>query len=196
MDFWDELYNKHFRIWEHPSINNDVVNRKTPIIIEETVATPVEAQPEETIEAFAEKPAEAVDGNGEKSDGDKAVEEVPKPAIVAEIPQVKPEVVEDTKPQIVEVIKEVEEVKKVEVTQKVEEVTQKIEEVHVNGNGTDASDKKVEKKRTSNEIKMVQNSNGVPKDVIRANDPPEDDLPKNIGVNKFVNFFESLGGKK
>lgn len=52
------------------------------------------------------------------------------------------------------------------------------------------------KPRPSNEIKMVQNSNINPKDVIRANDPPEDDLPKNIGVNKFVNFFESLGGKK
>lgn len=52
------------------------------------------------------------------------------------------------------------------------------------------------KVRTSNEIKMVSNSNGAPKEVIRANDPPEDDLPKNIGVNKFVNFFESLGGKK
>lgn len=50
--------------------------------------------------------------------------------------------------------------------------------------------------RPSNEIKMVATGNGDPKDVIRANDPPEDDLPKNIGVNKFVNFFESLGGKK
>uniref|UniRef100_UPI0037E13150 alpha-esterase 48 isoform 5bl n=1 Tax=Bombyx mori TaxID=7091 RepID=UPI0037E13150 len=61
---------------------------------------------------------------------------------------------------------------------------------HINTNGVD------KKARTSNEIKMVHNSNGAPKDVIRANDPPEDDLPKNIGVNKFVSFFESLGGKK
>ncbi|CAB3233611.1 unnamed protein product [Arctia plantaginis] len=29
--------------------------------------------------------------------------------------------------------------------------------------------------------------------VIRASDPPEDDLPKNIGVNKFINFYDSLG---
>ncbi|CAB3257415.1 unnamed protein product [Arctia plantaginis] len=29
--------------------------------------------------------------------------------------------------------------------------------------------------------------------VIKASDPPEDDLPKNIGVNKFINFYDSLG---
>ncbi|XP_038219848.1 esterase E4-like isoform X2 [Zerene cesonia] len=51
------------------------------------------------------------------------------------------------------------------------------------------------KPRPSNEIKMVQSGSVNPKDVVRANDPPEDDLPKNIGVNKFVNFFESLGKK-
>ncbi|KOB73252.1 Carboxyl/cholinesterase 5BL [Operophtera brumata] len=54
-----------------------------------------------------------------------------------------------------------------------------IEMPHVNGNGIDKP-----KPRTSNEIKMAS-SNGAPADVIRANDPPEDDLPKNIGVNKF-----------
>lgn len=65
-----------------------------------------------------------------------------------------------------------------------------------NGNGLAENIENLSiKPRISNEIKMAQ-SNGVAKDVIRANDPPEDDLPKNIGVNKFVNFFESLGGKK
>lgn len=32
--------------------------------------------------------------------------------------------------------------------------------------------------------------------VIRASDPPEDDLPKNIGVNKFISFYDSLGKNK
>lgn len=84
---------------------------------------------------------------------------------------------------------------------KVEETVQepvKIEESHPSQPPVTAvlnGDRKVQP-RPSNEIKMVSRSNGAPKDVIRANDPPEDDLPKNIGVNKFVNFFESLGGKK
>ncbi|CAB3257416.1 unnamed protein product [Arctia plantaginis] len=35
-------------------------------------------------------------------------------------------------------------------------------------------------------------TNGVAEQLIRANDPIVADLPKNVGVNKFVNFYESL----
>ncbi|XP_037977637.2 juvenile hormone esterase isoform X2 [Plutella xylostella] len=114
------------------------------------------------------------------------------------VEEVKPEVVEEPEP-IVEVSPLKEEVKIVaeeiqgpKVTEIAKEYQNGNAKIHQNGNGY------LDKAplRTSNEIKMAVKANGAPKDVIRANDPPEDDLPKNIGVNKFVNFFESLGGKK
>lgn len=193
MDFWDELYNKHFRIWEHPSVNTEEVSRKQPpIIVEETVATPEEPQPEIEQETGEIETVVEAAANDIVKPNDVEAEKV----IFVEEPESKPEVLEEiqeTKPQVIEKLEEskpqfVEETQ--ETKSHIVDEPRPIETVHLNGNSD------LKKPRTSNEIKMVQSANGAPKDVIRANDPPEDDLPKNIGVNKFVNFFESLGGKK
>lgn len=172
MEFWDELYSKHYRIWEHPKTNTaEVVRNNEPVILVEQVPTP--EVPQDAGDIVVETVVESVEVV------DNVKEDTPEPEAT---PVVFVESVET--PPEPEVIPEPK-----ETVQVVEQLIK--EDVHVNGNGIAAA-----KPRTSNEIKMVQRANGVPKDVIRANDPPEDDLPKNIGVNKFVNFFESLGGKK
>lgn len=155
MEFWDDLYSKYFKIWEHPQTNTEEtpVAHKAPVVAEVIEPEPVEP------EAVEPEPVEP-----------EAVEPEPVES-------------EPIEPETGEVVKEIVEVTLVDVEPQANG--------HANGFNGDAE----RKPRPSNEIKMVQN-NGVPKDVIRANDPPEDDLPKNIGVNKFVNFFESLGGKK
>ncbi|XP_073965429.1 juvenile hormone esterase-like isoform X1 [Choristoneura fumiferana] len=165
MEFWDDLYSKYFKIWEHPQTN--------------TEETPVKAHKETVVEVIEPEPVEP-----------EAVEPEPVEPEAVEPEPVEPEVVEPepvetepVEPETGEVVKEIVEETLVDVEPQANG--------HANGFNGDAD----RKPRPSNEIKMVQN-NGVPKDVIRANDPPEDDLPKNIGVNKFVNFFESLGGKK
>ncbi|XP_013146622.1 PREDICTED: juvenile hormone esterase-like isoform X2 [Papilio polytes] len=160
MDFWDDLYSKHFKIWNLPEQTTlpstieivSYVQHSSGSIVEETTETLVQTTVQETQQLEITTPEPEV---------------IPEP--VPELPSV---------PEPVPVGQSV-----------VDAPLNGVKESQVNGN----HDKKP---RTSNEIKMVQNSNGNPKDVIRANDPPEDDLPKNIGVNKFVNFFESLGGKK
>lgn len=159
MDFWDDLYSKHFKIWNLPEQTTlpstieivSYVQHSSGSIVEETTETLVQTvQETQQLEITTPEP-----------------EVIPEP--VPELPSV---------PEPVPVGQSV-----------VDAPLNGVKESQVNGNHE-------KKPRTSNEIKMVQNSNGNPKDVIRANDPPEDDLPKNIGVNKFVNFFESLGGKK
>ncbi|CAH0761910.1 unnamed protein product [Diatraea saccharalis] len=180
MDFWDEVYSKYFRIWEQPKAITEEVVRKSDKIV------PV---PEQTPAAF----------HDETTPESEPTPEVVSPVQIVETPaEPEPSQTEE----VIDQIEVVQETTLVEVTDnngfvKEEVPTEPItksepEPVNIiNGNGNE-----VKKPRTSNEIKMVQQPNGTPKDVIRANDPPEDDLPKNIGVNKFVNFFESLGGKK
>ncbi|XP_013185429.1 juvenile hormone esterase isoform X2 [Amyelois transitella] len=183
MEFWDELYNKHYRIWEHPKTNNDAVkdgagDTIAAVIVSETVYEPVdETDPSGQTVVIETTVVEAVDVN-ELDNAPAEVESQPDPPKVVESTYEPPKVVENAydPPKVVETAQELPK-------------NGDVKTEHLNGN----AERKV---RTSNEIKMVQNANGVPKDVIRANDPPEDDLPKNIGVNKFVNFFESLGGKK
>ncbi|XP_063836525.1 juvenile hormone esterase-like isoform X2 [Ostrinia nubilalis] len=173
MEFWDSLYTKYYRIWEHPKTNTEEVVRKhEPIIVAEQIQTPEAPQQEIIVETTVES-VEVVDN---------VKEDTPEPEPVPEI--------EPTPVNFVEIAEETPEPQVETVSNAPAEVIEPVKEAQFNGNGN------VAKPRTSNEIKMVQNANGVPKDVIRANDPPEDDLPKNIGVNKFVNFFESLGGKK
>ncbi|CAH0404429.1 unnamed protein product [Chilo suppressalis] len=188
MDFWDEVYTKYFRIWDQPRTNTEEAVRKTDIIISVTEQTPVAYQEEIVAVSVEETPVVTN-------------EIIVVPETTPEEPLVQisetPEPVK-TEPVIVDEIEVVQESSPVQVVDNngvdKEEDVHEIEPtpVHIsNGNSNE-----VKKPRTSNEIKMVQQPNGTPKDVIRANDPPEDDLPKNIGVNKFVNFFESLGGKK
>ncbi|XP_053622030.1 juvenile hormone esterase isoform X2 [Plodia interpunctella] len=197
MEFWDDLYNKHYRIWEHPKTNNDVDRNDAgdvaAVVYTETVVEPVD-DPQSQVEAVVIETTvvEAVDT---KESEVVVVESEPEivGVVVNEQPNVEPAKVEENNdgaavetaydpPKFVENAYD-----PPKVVETAYEPAKNGDIEHVNG------DRKV---RTSNEIKMVQNANGVPKDVIRANDPPEDDLPKNIGVNKFVNFFESLGGKK
>ncbi|XP_063372360.1 juvenile hormone esterase-like [Cydia amplana] len=140
MDLWEDLYSRHFKIWEHPQVNNEETPVKT-------------LRPEPAVTS----PEPVTSSEPETS---------PEPSPIEE-----PITIEEPEP---------------------EPVVLPVETIEHNGTNGDLE----RKPRPSNEIKMVQNGNGEPKDVIRANDPPEDDLPKNIGVNKFVNFFESLGGKK
>lgn len=180
MEFWDELYSKYYRIWEQTESNKIEAPRKmdnvetvieTVVITTETVSHDSQEEvrvTEQLITLAPELPA---------SEPPKVVEET---VLIVEDPIIVPEPVAP-EPEPVEQHPE-------PVTTHPEPVEHR-DVTHLNGS--------IERKvRPSNEIKMVQNSNGAPKDVIRANDPPEDDLPKNIGVNKFVNFFESLGGKK
>lgn len=171
MDFWDSLYNKYYKIWEHPKVNNEVVPRREPEIVQELEPEVIEPGVVDSVPTEIEEP-KVID------EEPKIVQEEPKLNIIDTVQVQEEAVYQETnsgtfdEPQLIETVGE--------------------QEITINGNG-------IEKKatpRTSNEIKMVQTANGTPKDVIRANDPPEDDLPKNIGVNKFVNFFESLGGKK
>ncbi|KAL0809376.1 hypothetical protein ABMA28_011574 [Loxostege sticticalis] len=178
MEFWDDLYSKHFRIWEHPKTNTEeVIRKQEPVTMVDQVQIP-EAPQDAGDSVVVQTTIETVEVV------DEVKEATPEPEVPVQTPVSYVETVEapPVAPQVIEEPKET-----VQVVQQIVK-----EDIHVNGNGSVAAPKA----RTSNEIKMVQNANGVPKDVIRANDPPEDDLPKNIGVNKFVNFFESLGGKK
>lgn len=176
MDFWTSLYSKYYKLWDHPKVNNEEVPRKEPEIIPEVQETTIIHEPD------------VVDSAPEPT-------EIEEPKVVDEEPKI---VQEEPKANLVDTVLIQEEAVNQETNNGSIDEPELIETVeqpqtqHMNGNGID----KKATPRTSNEIKMVQNANGTPKDVIRANDPPEDDLPKNIGVNKFVNFFESLGGKK
>ncbi|XP_013176488.1 PREDICTED: juvenile hormone esterase-like isoform X1 [Papilio xuthus] len=176
MAFWDDLYSKHFKIWNL----SDQTTTTLPSTIE--IVSYVQHQHsgslvvEETIETLVQTMHET----------QQQVQTDPEPEVVPEpsVPELPSEPASQPEPEPV-------------AAPTVVDAPHAPEPAPLNGvkesqvNGTHDR-----KPRTSNEIKMVQNSNGHPKDVIRANDPPEDDLPKNIGVNKFVNFFESLGGKK
>ncbi|KAJ0182978.1 hypothetical protein K1T71_000954 [Dendrolimus kikuchii] len=185
MAFWDDLYSKYFRIWEQTESNMIEAPRK-PDVVESVIETVVittqvisqDGQDiritEELITTAPELPT---------SEPPKIIEE---PLQIAEEPA---PVIPEPAPAVPEPVPAVPE--PAPTAPELEDAKSETfgDLSHVNG----SMERKV---RTSNEIKMVQNSNGAPRDVIRANDPPEDDLPKNIGVNKFVNFFESLGGKK
>jgi hypothetical protein len=192
MDFWDEIYSKHFIIWKQSKENHEeAVRRVQPPVVIETSEEPqpllVVDAPEEPQLKIVEEPApiSVIESNVEEKNVQTHVKVVENETQVqvAENVQTHVKVVENVQTQV-------KVVENVETHVKVIEHSE-TETVHVNGNSNG-----VKNLRTSNEIKMVNHANGAPKEVIRANDPPEDDLPKNIGVNKFVNFFESLGGKK
>jgi hypothetical protein len=202
MDFWDEIYSKHFIIWKQSKENHEeAVRRVQPPVVIETSEEPqpllVVDAPEEPQLKIVEEPApiSVIESNVEEKNVQTHVKVVENETQVqvAENVQKHVKVVENVQTQV-KVVENVETyvnvVDNVETHVKVIEHSE-TETVHVNGNSNG-----VKNLRTSNEIKMVNHANGAPKEVIRANDPPEDDLPKNIGVNKFVNFFESLGGKK
>ncbi|XP_068622296.1 juvenile hormone esterase-like isoform X2 [Battus philenor] len=177
MEFWDQVYSKYFKIWDHPQINNVPTPTKVEIVdyVKHEVSQPVVVE-ETRVETIVQVVEQTQDVQTIVTQEPEPVS-IPQPEPVA-APLVKPEPISQPAPPQ-------------QVQDTVDRAPQNgFKEHHVNGNVDQR------KARTSNEIKMVQNSNGHPKDVIRANDPPEDDLPKNIGVNKFVNFFESLGGKK
>lgn len=187
MEFWDNLYSKYFKIWDQQHNTERIIAENVAAVVADTLTEDiVTSLTENSAVTYAETTA---------TDGDTVVTET-LIVVTDEVPE-KPEIVSEftTEPVAVaaepDLIKEEVDAPKF-VDQPIENKAPKITDNHV----SNGFERKIEKARTSNEIKMVQNSNGAPKDVIRANDPPEDDLPKNIGVNKFVNFFESLGGKK
>ncbi|KAJ8707770.1 hypothetical protein PYW07_011447 [Mythimna separata] len=223
MEFWDNLYSKYYRIWDHPRTNIVETTFKStePKIVETfTESVTVYSQSSEYTEShtFVSESSEIITENNEvisetheiitgNNDIEPENQEVitENNIVITETNDVVPESNEveennEVVPEKHEVVTETPEVvperHEVDNVVEIKELPQpaKIEELApvkaVNG------DRKPVSPRPSNEIKMVSRSNGAPKDVIRANDPPEDDLPKNIGVNKFVNFFESLGGKK
>ncbi|XP_050358467.1 juvenile hormone esterase-like isoform X2 [Nymphalis io] len=214
MEFWDELYGKYYKIWDHPVTNESIVPiseklefSTAPVIVEETIITTsmitnnvestetqVLVNVQETVEAKEEIQALIVDDNEavhQNNIVDVTPEEITVPDnVVDNEPDNKEQEVEPTEVRVVEQPENMDfGINIVKIQEKFEMPQNGVEDIKFNGN----SDKKP---RPSNEIKMVASNNVNPKDVIRANDPPEDDLPKNIGVNKFVNFFESLGGKK
>ncbi|XP_032525696.2 carboxylic ester hydrolase-like isoform X2 [Danaus plexippus] len=194
MEFWDNLYVKYFKIWDQPSVNQEPTIDTTPVIVQETIVTTVttvvDSYEEEKVEGHVSVDVQDTAGVPEQD------------VLVIENLEIKDsvqddEAVNENQNGSVDVQQEVEIEERQEDIQKNGINIVEIQEKFQNQNGDYKFNGNVERKpRPSNEIKMVQNSNINPKDVIRANDPPEDDLPKNIGVNKFVNFFESLGGKK
>lgn len=244
MEYWESLYSKYYKIWDHPKTNESIVPitekqefSTAPVIVEETVIkslTTVTDNVETTethvtvTETLGDHQQVQTSHVIESNDGVQLVTEIVQdnivnnaPEIVQEVkptpvqfvgqPEVEPTPVqlveqpEQVKPTPVQIMEKQNEVKPTpvqnvhqsedfginigKIQEKFENPQNGVDQINLNGN----LDKKP---RPSNEIKMVQSNNINPKDVIRANDPPEDDLPKNIGVNKFVNFFESLGGKK
>ncbi|CAH2101652.1 unnamed protein product [Euphydryas editha] len=216
MEFWEELYSKYYKIWDHPKTNESVVPvteklefSTAPVIVEETVITSVttvndNVETKETHVTVSEtsdnieqvQTSLIIESNdGIQQTQQSSIIDAPTEIVKENVIDTKPEIVqEEVAPTPVHVTSNIEQPEDFginigKIQEKFETPQNGVEEIKFNGN----SDKKP---RPSNEIKMVQSNNINPKDVIRANDPPEDDLPKNIGVNKFVNFFESLGGKK
>ncbi|KAL4709270.1 hypothetical protein ACJJTC_013330 [Scirpophaga incertulas] len=167
MDFWDEVYSKHFKIWQQPKDNNEQIQRKVvaPIIVDEISA---EIPKENVIEP------EVVVTTGEiEGDSDIAIPEEDSRVQVADNELKVPYIVEETVLIGMQVT--------TAVTHEETFVPQPAHVVNVpdvlkviNGNGIDHKES-----RASNEINMVQQANGIPKDVIRANEPPENDLAKN-----------------
>ncbi|KAJ2943311.1 hypothetical protein O0L34_g12117 [Tuta absoluta] len=185
MEFWDSLYSKHFKIWEHPKVNDEVPKESE----EDTTPSEVVVTSSEAVTDLTGPPEHVITPETEAAIPETIAEDkvTDQPILVQET-TIETVTVNNGDAEPKEVIKITEEIKVVDPVL-IPEVTK------INGNMNGNGIEKVAP-RPSNEIKMVQNQNGGPRDVIRANDPPEDDLPKNIGVNKFVNFFESLGGKK
>lgn len=208
MELWDNLYNKYYKIWDQPKSNGDanveVTVSKTPEpesapqIVEDTATTVVtKSSHSEVVESHVtivetttvtEEHNDVVENNVQEL-VDVTDNTPPEPPKVESV--IKENNVHEQKHESVVGADE-----SINVQEKIAHHEQMKattngghDDIKLNGNGE-------RKPRPSNEIKMVQPANFDPKDVIRANDPPEDDLPKNIGVNKFVNFFESLGGKK
>ncbi|XP_052738798.1 juvenile hormone esterase [Bicyclus anynana] len=246
MEFWDNLYSKHFKIWDVQITNEDaspvsplspispksepislssepVIVATSPVIVEETIVTTVttvvnergeektstqvlvdvqdstgqhyqesfndlKGNLEQNFDLVQDKLAQVQINDNDVQVNDSSVQVQDNETVYVVDNPVKPDVIitghtviDDHPGKLVNIVK---------LQEKFSNNQNGGDEHKFNGN--------FEKKpRPSNEIKMAQNSSPVnPKDVIRANDPPEDDLPKNIGVNKFVNFFESLGGKK
>ncbi|XP_050665005.1 juvenile hormone esterase-like isoform X3 [Leptidea sinapis] len=236
MEFWDDLYVKHFKIWDHPKSTEaspvkEVVD--TTPVKEVVDTTPVKEVVDTTPVIVKETVIESVTVvNDDKADDEIVVETVTETFSETERSEVRETIIitqdivdhvenkshkienhiesnliEEVKPaqeDFKEIVEEIRPVKEValaneDLSDKIRPVHETItiftESIHSNGVEEHRSNGVDKKPRPSNEIKMVQNNNINPTDVIRANDPPEDDLPKNIGVNKFVNFFESLGKK-
>lgn len=219
MDFWDELYSKYFKIWDQiDNIDSKKMECSTaPVVLEETIITTVttvinngeEVTNSEVLIEVQDNLAEQVQeiDNTQNSENDQSLDnddeaQVSEANVVEEQNNKEIDKV-DVVEEKINTSEEKEKVNFVQSERKVIEtedfginigkISEKFASPH---NGVEYNGNSDKKPRPSNEIKMVQNNNLNPKDVIRANDPPEDDLPKNIGVNKFVNFFESLGGKK
>ncbi|CAF4887377.1 unnamed protein product [Pieris macdunnoughi] len=193
MELWDDIYAKYYKPREQ-FVNEiqataDVVD-STPVIVQETVIqTIVNNEPAENIIIVEETKTNLADFEKKVEEIKSAMDDALAQNGTETINIVQEEIKENSLSKLIE-NSEGEEIRSVReiVTIYKESHSNGVDDHKLNGN----ADKKP---RPSNEIKMVQNSNADPKDVIRANDPPEDDLPKNIGVNKFVNFFESLGKK-
>ncbi|XP_026734229.1 juvenile hormone esterase-like isoform X2 [Trichoplusia ni] len=195
MEFWDDLYSKHYRVWDQKS-NTQVPEPKIVETVTESVSVVESSEFSESRTVIVTESSEIIESSEVTTETEVSTNEVVED--VAENNEGNVEVVEYNVEIVENNGKVAEESNEVDnAVHVVESPPSPVAEVTKNGD-----DHSVEingdrpKPRLSNEIKMVTRSNGAPKDVIRANDPPEDDLPKNIGVNKFVNFFESLGGKK
>nr|AQY62740.1 carboxylesterase [Pieris rapae] len=193
MDLWDDIYAKYYKPREQVvnqiQAATDVVD-STPVIVQETVIqTIVNNEP-------AENKIIVEETKTNLADFEKKVEEI-KSAMDEALAHNGTEVTNNVQVEVKEnSLSKLIENSEGEEIRSVREIVTIYKESHSNGVDDHKLNGNADKKpRPSNEIKMVQNSNTDPKDVIRANDPPEDDLPKNIGVNKFVNFFESLGKK-
>ncbi|CAK1546451.1 unnamed protein product [Leptosia nina] len=196
MAFWEDLYMKFYKPVSRRSASTEILVKKdevdsTPVIVQETVIqTIVNDEPVQNIVVVEETTATNL------ADFEKKVEEIQHAMDDAlaqsngSVVVVEEKVTETRENSLSKLIEnsQGEEIRSVRDIMTIYKENG-VEEHKLNGNGA------VHKVRPSNEIKMVQNNSTNPKDVIRANDPPEDDLPKNIGVNKFVNFFESLGKK-
>ncbi|XP_045508609.1 juvenile hormone esterase-like isoform X2 [Colias croceus] len=218
MEFWDEMYAKYFKIWNQANNEEEtevIETQKEEIDFKEEIQFNQEIKETEFKEEIDTKPiiVQEIIQTVTTVENDKepetliVVEEKSNLQDIADLEQKVEEIhaiIDNGDGENVIIIEEkitepvvIENNTVKEETRTVREIMSIYKETHTeNGFDDHKLNGNVERKpRPSNEIKMVQNSNINPKDVVRANDPPEDDLPKNIGVNKFVNFFESLGKK-
>lgn len=138
MKFWEDLYNKYYKIWDQPKSNEDDIPINSRAFKNLSLAETID-----DIQETNDKRAETNDDAKETNDDAK-----------------------DT-----------------------------TEEVKENGDET------AKEEDTANVEEEVSNEDQVtvaeePIEIIKASDPPTDDLPKNIGVDKFVSYYDSLGDKK
>lgn len=223
-NFWEDLYNKYYKVWENSISNDDIKNGSladvSDHIFNDSGANndvSLSSQKIEENDHVSEnnfnnesKINEEVKDNDEEGDRCNITDNHNNEEVAIKVREEshnQEEVIEGTigkeerdnntekNHTIVDDGLNVEKTEKIKVLQSANSDVEDAKETNTLMQGDIEEKEDQTKGQNGGNAKIVQ-GNGSLRDIIRANDPPVDDLPKNIGVNKFVNFFESLGGKK